>query len=100
MQAENRLDKLVHTDGESSIITDKITNDVEKLIRLLKIGDARSREGSARALGELMDRRCVPSLIEALKDEDLAVRKSAMHALSKIKDPSSIRAITCAVCNR
>jgi HEAT repeat protein len=94
VQAENKTSILDHTVVGSSFVT------VEILIRLLKIGDAGSRERSARALGELMDRRCVPALIEALKDEDVAVRKSALHALSKIKDPSSIGAITCAICKR
>jgi len=94
VQAENRMNTWDHIEGGSSFVT------VEKLMRLLKIGDARSRECSARALGELMDRRCVPVLIEALKDDDMAVRKSALHALSKIKDPSSIGAITCAISNR
>jgi len=92
VQAENMTNIFDHTVDRSSFVT------IEKLIRLLKIGDAGSRERSARTLGELMDRRCVPALIEALKDEDVAVRKSALHALGKIKDPSSIGAITCAIC--
>jgi HEAT repeat protein len=94
VQVEDRMNTPDHIEGGSSFVT------VDKLMRLMKIGDARSRERSARALGELLDRKCVPVLIEALKDEDMAVRKSALHALSKIKDPSSIGAITCALCNR
>ena len=92
MQAENRANVRNHLEGESSFVT------VEKHIRLLKTGDARSRECSARALGQLMDRRSVPALIEALADESGAVRKNALHALIKMKDPSSIGAITRAVC--
>jgi HEAT repeat protein len=94
VKAEDRMNTPDNIEGGLSFGT------VDKLMQLMKIGDPGSRERSARALGELLDRKCVPVLIEALKDEDITVRKSALHALSKIKDPSSIGAITCALSNR
>lgn len=42
------------------------------------------RANAAKALGKLNDKRAVPALIEALKDEDPQVRANVSKALGNI----------------
>jgi len=57
----------------------------DPLVKLLSTADEFNRFHVAWALGELGDRRAVPALKAALKDEDQSVRQAAAEALKKIK---------------
>ena len=60
-------------------------------IALLKRSDWRIRRMAVRKLADIQDFRCVPPLIDALKDENNEVRLSAAVALGRIKHPLAIR---------
>ncbi len=57
-------------------------------VRRFKRDDAmfcfKVRANAAKALGKLNDKRAVPALIEALKDEDPQVRANVSKALGNI----------------
>src|SRR5256712_12207788 len=58
-------------------------------IAALKVEDWALREEAATRLGEFRDPRAVGSLVEALHDEDRAVREAATTALRKIGPPAA-----------
>jgi len=51
------------------------------------------RRHAVRALGEFGDRKAVPTLVKALKDEHVNIRVSAVHALGSIGDPAALPAL-------
>ena len=56
----------------------------------LESGDSGIRAGAASSLGNLRDREAVPQLIKIAKtDPDQEVRRTAIHSLGVIGDPSS-----------
>jgi len=63
------------------------------LVALLNDADAWVRMASARALGELRDRRATESLIATLVDSDWQVRRMAAWALSELKDDRAVNAL-------
>lgn len=66
---------------------------VERLITALRDERWRVREGAARALGRLRDRRAVDGLIAALRDRDGTVKTVAAEALGRIGDPKAIKGL-------
>jgi HEAT repeat protein len=64
----------------------KAKGDVEGLIKVLKNKDPNLRGEAALALAELKDARAMCPLIQAMKDEDLCVCRSAWVAFGEIKD--------------
>jgi hypothetical protein len=70
-------------------------DEVERLLQLLQLGDARERKRAADALGARGDVRAVEGLCLALNDEEFSVRKHAAQALVRIGAPAMER-----LCNR
>src|SRR2546426_1123866 len=69
------------------------TPGVERLIAALRDGRWRVREGAAKALGLLKDKRAVDPLIAALRDRDGSVRTIAAEALGRIGDPKATKGL-------
>lgn len=64
------------------------------LVEALRDEDARVRQGAVAALGELADRRAIPSLGErVLHDPDAGVRTEAAFRLGKFGDETVIQAL-------
>jgi len=59
--------------------------------------DETVRAESAKALGDLEDKRAVVPLIAALKDKDSVVRKNAASSLGNLKDKRAISPLTAAL---
>jgi HEAT repeat protein/cyclophilin family peptidyl-prolyl cis-trans isomerase len=59
------------------------------LLRLLKDGNARTRQRAALAVGRVGLREGTPALVEVLKDVEPEVREMAAFALGLIADPST-----------
>jgi HEAT repeat protein len=66
---------------------------VDRLIAALRDERWRVREGAARALGLIGDKRAVDGLIAALRDRDGAVRTVAAEALGRLGDPKAIKGL-------
>src|SRR6266581_125638 len=66
---------------------------VERLIAALRDERWRVREGAAKALGLLKDKRAVDPLIAALRDRDGSVRTIAAEALGRIGDPKATKGL-------
>lgn len=64
-------------------------NRVQKNIRLLKSGEPKQRRMAAEMLGIIGNPGAFPDLMEALEDEDTAVRANAAEALGKLGDPGA-----------
>src|SRR5712692_3947016 len=65
----------------------------ERLVAALRDERWRVREGAAKALGLIKDRRAVDGLIAALRDRDGSVRTIAAEALGRIGDPKTIKGL-------
>ncbi|TLY32549.1 MAG: HEAT repeat domain-containing protein [Nitrospirae bacterium] len=65
----------------------------ERLVAALRDERWRVREGAAKALGLIKDRRAVDGLIAALRDRDGSVRTIAAEALGRIGDPKAIKGL-------
>jgi hypothetical protein len=63
---------------------------LQRLVELLGDRDLKVRIQAALALGQLRDRRVVPSLIGALRDGHPLVRAMAAHALGRIGDDRAV----------
>lgn len=63
---------------------------IDELVGLLKSPDQLARKQAVRELGEMKDRRVVPGLILALRDDDGTVRSRASSYLIQIADPSAV----------
>ncbi len=66
---------------------------ITPLSKLLKISDADLRGYVAMALGDQNDRRAIPLLIEALKDENPNVKYNAIEALGKLQAREAVFAL-------
>src|SRR5581483_1354021 len=64
---------------------------VGPLIDCLQDEDADQRQGAARALGELNDKRAVEPLIVRLQDDILDVRRSVVGALGALGDKRAVK---------
>jgi beta-lactamase regulating signal transducer with metallopeptidase domain len=65
-------------------------NAVPQLISLLGDSDSWTRMASARALGELHDKRATDGLVATLSDADWKVRELSAWALSEMKDGRAV----------
>ena len=61
---------------------------VPHLVPLLKDGDIFVRMAVARLLGELGSHTAIPALIDALEDEEVSVRESALVSLRTLSGQS------------
>lgn len=66
---------------------------VPKLVEILPTVPAGLREGVARALGEIGDRKAVHALIQLTTDSDGHVRQASAVALGHLADPLAVRAL-------
>lgn len=66
---------------------------VVPLCALLTIADATTRLRAVETLGEIGDRRAVPTLAQCLRDWRFTRRETIVQALAKINDPSAIDAL-------
>jgi len=56
----------------------------EELVKQLKTGNSWTRKEAAKALGVMKDKRAIESLLSALYDDNLAVRRRSSEALIRI----------------
>lgn len=66
-------------------------DDVDLCLRMLKSGNAGGRLLACDRLGRIKDRRALPDLRKALKDEHRYVRRRAQEAVSRIEDDKKKR---------
>jgi len=70
------------------------TNRIDQLVRILQTSDSyKVRLQVVITLGKLKDRRAVPALVGALKDDNYTVRGIAATALGQIGDNSALPAL-------
>ncbi len=87
--------QLQRTDEGTTMILRKLGQDAVRLLAdILKREKWQRRSGAAWALGELREPAAVPSLIEALRDENESVRNEASHALLRIGKPAIPRIVS------
>src|SRR5438093_13300678 len=70
--------------GEAKAPEEKVKDEVEIQIDLLKDKDWYRRREAAITLGEMGDERAIPHLIAALRDSEWNVREAAEDALAQI----------------
>jgi len=63
---------------------------VANMVRVTQMSSARWRKRGAEALGELMAYDAVPRLLALLADSDRRVRKAALAALKRLRDPDAL----------
>lgn len=76
------------TTGEVVLEEERIKDEIEIQIDLLKDPDWAIRREAAVTLGEMGDERCVEPLAHALRDGDWQVREAAVEALGMIGSPA------------
>src|SRR5207247_10333442 len=74
--------------GEAPAPEEKVKDEVEIQIDLLKDKDWYRRREAAITLGEMGDERPIPHLITALRDAEWNVREAAEDALTQIGSPA------------
>src|SRR2546427_8727434 len=73
---------------ETKATEEKVKDEVEIQIDLLKDKDWYRRREAAITLGEMGDERAIPHLIAALRDSEWNVREAAEDALAQIGSPA------------
>ena len=73
---------------EAPIVEEKVKDEVEIQIDLLKEKDWFRRKDAAITLGEMADERAIGPLIAALRDSEWNVREAAQDALAQIGSPA------------
>jgi HEAT repeat protein len=73
---------------EAAVVEEKVQDEVEIQIALLKEKDWFRRKDAAITLGEMADERAIGPLITALRDSEWNVREAAQDALAQIGSPA------------
>ncbi len=73
---------------ETVLEEDRVKDEIEIQIDLLKDPDWAVRREACITLGEMGDERCVEPLVRALRDGDWQVREAAMEALGMVGPPA------------
>lgn len=79
---------LVQPVQEAAVVEEKVKDEVEIQIDLLKDKDWFRRKDAAITLGEMGDERAIAPLIAALRDSEWNVREAAQDALAQIGSPA------------
>jgi len=74
--------------GEVLLDEEKVKDEIEIQIDLLKDPDWAVRREAVITLGEMGDERCVEPLVRALRDGDWQVREVAIEALGQVGSPA------------
>jgi HEAT repeat protein len=74
--------------GEIVLEEEKVKDEIDIQIDLLKDADWTIRREAAVTLGEMGDERCVAPLVLALQDSDWQVREAAIEALGQVGSPA------------
>jgi HEAT repeat protein len=74
--------------GEIVLEEEKVKDEIDIQIDLLKDADWTIRREAAVTLGEMGDERCVAPLVLALQDGDWQVREAAIEALGQVGSPA------------
>jgi len=86
---EASTDQAVGEPGQETVLEEeRIKDEVEIQIDLLKDPDWAVRREAAITLGEMGDERCVEPLVRALQDGDWQVREVAIEALGMVGSPA------------
>lgn len=84
--------KIQNADEELTMLLKKLGTDTGRILVEILRGERWQRRSSAAwVLGELREPAAVPSLVEALRDENEAVRREASLALERIGAPAAPR---------
>jgi hypothetical protein len=76
---------------------EKVTTNIDELIRLLRSPNLRSQIDALHKLGDTHDPRAVEALIEIVEDTGSRLRDRAAEALGKIKSPQAVDTLIRAV---
>ncbi|MEW6542097.1 MAG: HEAT repeat domain-containing protein [Nitrospirota bacterium] len=88
--AEAGADAAQTAEGAEEVLLDeeKVKDEIEIQIDLLKDSDWAVRREAVVTLGEMGDERCVAPLVRALRDGDWQVREAAVEALGMVGSPA------------
>jgi len=78
----------VEGQGEGVLEEERIKDEIEIQIDLLKDPDWAVRREAVVTLGEMGDERCVEPLVRALQDGDWQVREAAVEAIGQVGSPA------------
>lgn len=74
--------------GEAVLEEEKVKDEIDIQIDLLKDPDWAVRREAVVTLGEMGDERCVKPLVDALRDSDWQVREAAVEAIGQVGSPA------------
>jgi len=74
--------------GEAVLEEEKVKDEIDIQIDLLKDPDWTIRREAVVTLGEMGDERCVAPLVNALRDGDWQVREAAVEAMGQVGSPA------------
>ncbi len=74
--------------GEAALEEEKVKDEIDIQIDLLKDPDWTVRREAVVTLGEMGDERCVAPLVHALQDGDWQVREAVVEALGQVVSPA------------
>lgn len=86
--AEPPATESVATAGDEILEEERVKDEIEIQIDLLKDPDWAVRREAAITLGEMGDERCVEPLVRALRDGDWQVREVAIEAMGMVGSPA------------
>jgi HEAT repeat protein len=87
-EAEPAADQATEVVAQTPVIEEKVKDEVEIQIDLIKDKDWFRRKDAAITLGEMGDPRAIAPLITALRDSEWNVREAAQDALAQIGPPA------------
>ena len=87
-EAEAAADQATEAVAQTPVVEEKVKDEVEIQIDLIKDKDWFRRKDAAITLGEMGDPRAIAPLIVALRDSEWNVREAAQDALAQIGPPA------------
>ena len=85
---EAAADQAIEAVAQAPVVEEKVKDEVEIQLDLLKDKDWFRRKDAAITLGEMGDARAIAPLITALRDSEWNVREAAQDALAQIGPPA------------
>ena len=88
IEAEAAADQATEAEAQPPVVEEKVKDEVEIQLDLLKDKDWFRRKDAAITLGEMGDARAIAPLLTALRDSEWNVREAAQDALAQIGPPA------------